>query len=149
MASSWPEEVLHELEQAQKILRGLETRLRQAKAADLLAMASFVEANAPEPPPAQGATVIQPPNRRQDWCLQQLWAGQPLTRKMIERQFNVTEKTAKRDLNELMRLKLITYIRIPRPGRYELRLRDSKRGAPADNGNVPQNADGDPGDYQV
>jgi len=131
MASNWPEAILRELEQAQRILHGLETRLRQAKAVDLLAMAFFIEPNPPDAmSPLLPKLPDQPPNSRQDWCLQQLRAGLPLTRKMVKEQFNVTAKTAKRDLSELIRLNLVRYVRTPRPGHYELRMRKSKRSVP-------------------
>ena len=51
---------------------------------------------------------------------------------MVEQQFNVTSKTAKRDLNELIRLQQIRFVRIPRPGHYELQRRNAKRSEPAD-----------------
>ena len=148
MSSIWHEEVLQELEQAKKIIRDLEARLCQTKTVEIPTNVSVVEAKSPEPSVASIAPVIQPPNHRQVWCLQQLWAGQILTRKMVEQQFSVTSKTAKRDLSELIRLQQVRFVRIPRPGHYELQRRNAKRSEPADP--KVQIAEGNcAGDFQI
>lgn len=148
MSSIWHDEILQELEQAKKMIRDLEARLRQTKPTEPLTNVSLIEAKSPEPSVAPAAPLIQPPNHRQVWCLQQLCAGQILKRKMVEQQFNVTSKTAKRDLNELIRLQQIRFVRIPRPGHYELQRRNAKRSEPADP-KVQIAQGGDAGEYQI
>ncbi len=61
------------------------------------------------------------PNRRQHWILGQLQQGVELQRVMLEREFNIATKTAKRDLSELVQWGLIEYLRCGRSGCYRLR----------------------------
>lgn len=85
---------------------------------------------APQPNvPATSANV--PLNDRQHWVLEQLRAGVELQRPDIEKRFRVTEKTAKRDLSDLVGRGLIAFERTPRPGHYRLAKR-SPSGRPAD-----------------
>lgn len=138
MGTSWPKELMTDLELVRRILLDVERRLRQASPKELLALASYAEANWPaQPLPARAPQ--QPPNHRQNWCLQQLRESKPVSRKMLEEQFGVTDKTAKRDLSELIRLKLIRYVRTPRPGHYELAVRHLKGSSPDQNG-APANS---------
>lgn len=59
-------------------------------------------------------------NQRQRWIIDQLKQGIALQRVMVEREFGVGEKTAKRDLSELVQRKMIEYQRIRREGAYHL-----------------------------
>jgi CheY-like chemotaxis protein len=60
-------------------------------------------------------------NQRQKWILSQLGEGVELTRHMVESQFRVTRKTAKRDFADLRRAGLTEFVRSPRPGHYRLK----------------------------
>ncbi len=62
-------------------------------------------------------------NRRQLWIREQLEQGIPLERASIEREFGVSEKTAKRDLADLIQLGVVEYYRVGRVGAYRLRER--------------------------
>lgn len=85
---------------------------------------------APQPNvPATSANV--PLNDRQHWVLEQLRLGVKLQRQDIEKRFRVTEKTAKRDLSDLVGRGLIVFERTPRPGHYQLAKR-SPSGRPPD-----------------
>lgn len=59
-------------------------------------------------------------NERQEWILEQLRRGDTVERVMVEREFDVAEKTAKRDLAELVRYGMIRYVRRGRMGHYRL-----------------------------
>ena len=59
-------------------------------------------------------------NQRQEWILEQLEQGVAVQRVMVEDQFGVGDKTAKRDLSELVQLELIEYQRQGRDGYYRL-----------------------------
>jgi len=72
--------------------------------------------------PATSANV--PLNDRQHWALEQLRAGVKLRRQDIEKHFRVTEKTAKRDLSNLVKRSLIVFERTPQPGNYRLVTRE-------------------------
>ncbi len=86
----------------------------------------------PAPRPNVPATSANVPlNNRQHWVLEQLRAGIELQRQDIEKHFRVTEKTAKRDLSDLVGRGLIAFERTPRPGHYRLAKR-SQSGRPAD-----------------
>ena len=60
-------------------------------------------------------------NHRQKWAIAEMESGVRLQRKMLERHFRVTAKTAKRDFAELCRLRRIEFVRSPSPGYYRLR----------------------------
>ena len=68
--------------------------------------------------PAPVANV--PLSERQHWVLDQLRQGVDLQRTGVEKQFGVTSKTAKRDLSDLLKRGLITFVRMPKPGHYSL-----------------------------
>lgn len=86
----------------------------------------------PAPRPNVPATSPNVPlNNRQHWVLEQLRAGIELQRQDIEKHFRVTEKTAKRDLSDLVGRGLIAFERTPRPGHYRLAKR-SQSGRPSD-----------------
>ena len=57
-------------------------------------------------------------NQRQQWAVSQLEGGVHLTRNMLQTEFGVSPKTAKRDLASLRNQGLIYYIRSPWPGHY-------------------------------
>ena len=57
-------------------------------------------------------------NQRQKWVLEQLERGVALSRVSVEEQFGVGEKTAKRDLSDLVRAGLIEFLRCGRTGTY-------------------------------
>ena len=59
-------------------------------------------------------------NPRQAWIVEQLRQGVEIRRVMVEREFDVGEKTAKRDLSELVQRGLIEYLRHGRNGCYRL-----------------------------
>jgi len=64
-------------------------------------------------------------NPRQEWILEQLKQGTEIQRVTVERQFGVGEKTAKRDLSELVEWGLIEYMRRGRKGSYRALVRRS------------------------
>lgn len=66
---------------------------------------------------AQSASGL---NIRQAWVIQQLAQGATLERRLIEQKFHVHQKTAKRDLSELVRRRLIEYVRDGMGGHYRL-----------------------------
>lgn len=57
---------------------------------------------------------------RQEWILDQLHQQVKLTRVMVEDQFGIRKKQAKRMLGPLVRDGLIAFVRAPRPGYYTL-----------------------------
>lgn len=57
-------------------------------------------------------------NERQQWILAQMTAGVKLTRQMVEEKFEVSDRTAKRDLGELVDAKMIEYDRGENEGYY-------------------------------
>ena len=70
------------------------------------------------------AVAPKPPivglNARQSWFVNQLALGKPVDRSMIEKKFGIHEKTAKRDLTDLTRRRLIEYVRDGQGGHYRL-----------------------------
>ena len=77
--------------------------------------------NVPAPRPNVPATSANIPlNDRQHWVLEQLRAGVELQREDIEKRFRVAEKTAKRDLSDLVGRRLIAFEQTPRPGYYRI-----------------------------
>ena len=56
---------------------------------------------------------------RQRWILDQVQAGAKLTRPMVEQQFGIGQKQAKRELAALTAAGKIAFRRRPRPGWYE------------------------------
>lgn len=57
---------------------------------------------------------------RQQWILAQLRGGVQLTREMVEVEFDIGARQAKRALGPLVTLGMIAFVRGPRPGHYEL-----------------------------
>jgi len=57
-------------------------------------------------------------NGRQKWIVQQIEAGENVTRSQVEEKFGVSDKTAKRDLAQLVSKMMIQYVRKPHPGHY-------------------------------
>ena len=66
--------------------------------------------------PMGGAPVAQ--NERQAWILTRIKGGASFTREEVERKFGVSDKTAKRDLGELIAAGQIEFVRAPAPGFY-------------------------------
>ncbi len=65
-------------------------------------------------------TGQEPLTDRQYWILEQLRQGMQITRRMVEKQFSVKDKQAKRELAGLSSRGMIEFIRKPRPGYYVL-----------------------------
>ena len=59
-------------------------------------------------------------NERQQWALSEIGRGVPLQRSMLESAFDVSDRTAKRDLLELRRAGLIAWVRDGSTGFYQL-----------------------------
>lgn len=73
--------------------------------------------------------IKQPFTDRQYWVLDQLSGDVKLTREMVERQFGIKDKQAKRELSGLSRRGLIRFIRKPRPGYYVLCSKENMKSA--------------------
>jgi len=71
--------------------------------------------------PASGDDA--PLTDRQRWVLDRLRAGAALTRNMVEAEFKIGSKQAKRMLTPLVKRGLIEFVRRPWPGHYVLRIR--------------------------
>ena len=84
--------------------------------------ASSTTPPAPEAPdkPAQDVSDGQPFTHRQHWILDQLRQDVKVTRCMVESQFNIKDKQAKRELTGLTKRGIARFIRIPTPGYYVL-----------------------------
>jgi len=61
-------------------------------------------------------------SERQQWFMEQLSAGRKVKAADIEEQWNVVEKTAKRDIAELRKLELIEFVGAAKTGSYRLKL---------------------------
>jgi hypothetical protein len=59
-------------------------------------------------------------NERQKWVLAELARDTRITRPDVEKQFDVTARTVKRDLKDLLGLGLVEFVPQPRPGQYRL-----------------------------
>ena len=59
---------------------------------------------------------------RQEWILSQLAGGAKLTRRQIEKQFGISERTAKRELVDLVDAGKIVFDRSANPGHYRLAI---------------------------
>jgi len=59
-------------------------------------------------------------NERQRWVLATLARGAKIARPDVEEQFDVTARTVKRDLKDLLGLGLVEFVLQPRPGHYRL-----------------------------
>ncbi|NOZ22052.1 MAG: hypothetical protein GXP25_13300 [Planctomycetes bacterium] len=62
----------------------------------------------------------EPLTDRHHWILEQLRRGVKLTRTMVEEEFGIGEKQAKRTLVVLTDCGMIRFVRSPRPGHYVL-----------------------------
>ncbi|MEX0643118.1 MAG: response regulator [Pirellulales bacterium] len=69
----------------------------------------------------QGIVAAERFGERQRWVLDQLASDVKLTRRDIQEQFDVSDRTAKRDLAELSEANLIEYDRSEHPGFYRLK----------------------------
>ena len=63
---------------------------------------------------------LEPLTDRQYWILDQLRGGVELTRQMVEKQFGIGDKQAKRTLTALTNRSMIKFVRKPKPGHYVL-----------------------------
>jgi len=70
--------------------------------------------------PSANLESKDPLTDRQHWILDQLRDNVKLTREMVEGQFRIKDKQAKRELSGLSGRGLIRFIRKPRPGYYAL-----------------------------
>jgi len=77
--------------------------------------------------PKSDSNEQNPLTDRQHWILDQLRDNAKLTRDLVERQFGIKDKQAKRELAGLSRRGLIRFIRKPRPGYYVLRRKPSAK----------------------
>ena len=67
-----------------------------------------------------GQATSEPLTDRHHWILDQLRDGVKLTREMVQTQFQLGEKQAKRTLILLTSRRMIDFVRKPRPGYYIL-----------------------------
>jgi predicted ArsR family transcriptional regulator len=58
---------------------------------------------------------------RQQWILAQLADGVRLTRWQVKKQFDISRRTAKRELGELVRADMVEFDCQERPGHYRLK----------------------------
>lgn len=65
-------------------------------------------------------------SERQQWFMEQLGAGRKVKAADIEAQWNVVEKTAKRDIAELRKLELIEFVGAAKTGSYRLKTSGKK-----------------------
>jgi two-component system OmpR family response regulator len=73
-----------------------------------------------KPLPASPSVPSQPPlSDRQQWVLTQVGAGGQITRQTVEQQFCISERTAKRELGELVDAGLLRFDRTKSPGYYQ------------------------------
>jgi hypothetical protein len=77
----------------------------------------------------------EPMTDRHHWVLRQLRSGVELTRDMVEDQFGIGEKQAKRALAVLTNCGMVRFVRGPRPGHYEL----VTKSVPAEPADGPRN----------
>ena len=72
-------------------------------------------------PVAQSEASDVPVNSRQEWLIVQLSQGFAIKPVAIIEKWNVTEKTAKRDLADLKGRGIIEFVGAPKTGRYRLK----------------------------
>ncbi|MEX0643371.1 MAG: hypothetical protein WD468_11750 [Pirellulales bacterium] len=89
---------------------------------------SAVSQPTPHPSTGRGANGIDAFSDRQHWVLDQLRHGVRLTREMVEQQFGIKDKQAKRELAGLSNRGMIEFIRTPRPGYYVLLSKPRRQG---------------------
>lgn len=83
--------------------------------------------NAISSPSTSTGNSPYPLTERQLWILDQLRNGTQLTRKMVEDQFAIGDKQAKRELTGLTNRGMVSFIRKPRPGYYVLKTRQIRQ----------------------
>ena len=79
-----------------------------------------------EQPDGPASKMDGPATERQLWILGQLQGGAQLIRQMVQKQFKISEKQAKRELAGLSKRGLIEFKRKPRPGHYTLRRKPTR-----------------------
>ena len=96
-----------------------------------------VEASTGDPSRGAGQTDAaatssdKPLSHRQHWILAQLRDRGRVTREEVEKQFDIGEKQAKRELGGLTKRGIVQFIRKPRPGYYVLCTRSTPRAGAA------------------
>lgn len=95
--------------------------------ADILFLLDWIEAELDKENDIAPA-ASEPLTDRHHWILGQLREGLALTREMVEREFGIGERQAKRTIASLCRRGLVEFARKPKPGHYILRCRSSSRG---------------------
>ena len=78
--------------------------------------------------PRNGDTGVTKPNvtanvtlnERQRWIVSELTRGVRTRRLDVEKRFDVKARTVKRDLKNLIQMRLIEFVRQPKPGYYRL-----------------------------
>lgn len=83
-------------------------------------------ANTPQQVDAAVTDGDEPLTDRQHWILAQLRERGRLTRDVVEKQFGIGEKQAKRELGGLSTRNIVQFIRKPRPGHYILRVKPTR-----------------------
>ena len=68
---------------------------------------------------ATGEPRNAPLNERQQWVLRELDRGVRLCRRMLEKQFGIHARTAKRDLSDLAERGLVRFVRVGKAGYYQ------------------------------
>lgn len=72
------------------------------------------------PAHSTGDAFLRHLNERQQWVLRELQLGTGVQRTMLEEKFDVSDKTAKRDLAELASRGAVEFVRVGRGGYYWL-----------------------------
>ena len=70
-------------------------------------------------------------SERHHWVLDQLRDGVHLTREMVEKEFAIGSKQAKRELTVLTTRGLVGFVRKPKPGYYVLKTKSAGKQSPA------------------
>ncbi|HOX08900.1 MAG TPA: DNA-binding response regulator, partial [Planctomycetota bacterium] len=91
---------------------------------DWIAVKDGTGGAAARPPPAEPVAGSRSADNhsigRQEWALQRLRDGKTLCREDMEKEFDISERTAKRDLTELVNQDKIEFVKKPHPGQYRL-----------------------------
>lgn len=85
-------------------------------------VAASAPANVPANVPVNVPVKTEGLSERQQWFMEQLSAGRKVKAADIEAQWNVVEKTAKRDIAELRKLELVEFVGAAKTGSYRLKL---------------------------
>lgn len=77
-----------------------------------------VPSNVPANVPSNDPANMKGLNERQMWVVEETRKDHTVQRSRVEEKFRVSEKTAKRDFAELVKMGLVDYVRKPHPGFY-------------------------------